>query len=546
MGEIFVTGHRNPDLDSTCSSIMYSRLKNTIESDDQYFPVRCGHLNDQTKYLLKLIGFKAPRLVRDLYPKVRDIVIRFDASLREEDPLINAVNIINETTVSILPVFDASGNQSGLISIDEISNFFLSQHTYSRPVYGFNVDNFEKVLPGKMLKVGDEKRFEAPVMTGAMPYKVSIDRISEIVPQKPVLIVGERYDLLSYAVAQQFPAIILTGVTNEQELALDLEPFKGTVFLSDKDTAETTRLLRLSIPVREVMGKEYPVLNENDLFDDAKRMLIGSDLRGIPVYDNSNQFIGIVSRRCFIERPKQQVIMVDHNEAEQSVPGIEHALVREIIDHHRLAAEKTSQPIYIASSPVGSTCTIVFQHYLQNDVELDAPGAKLLLAGILSDTVLLKSPTSTFQDRHAVESLALTAGVDWKIFGEEVFSRTTVITEVKPETLITTDFKIYEEFDFRFGIGQVEVVTLENIEEVRLKLMKALELVKNQNRLDWTMILITNVLKENSILISSQFELGEQRLIYPQIEKGTYRLSGILSRKKQLLPEVFRVLEELR
>lgn len=524
---------------------MYSRFKNRIDAENRYIPVRCGHLNSQTKHLLKSIGEKPPRMLRDLYPKVGDILSRYDASVQEEDPVIDAMSLINNHTVSILPVFNEGGKQSGLISVNEISSFFLNENSWKRPVYGFNINNFERVLPGEILQRGKEYSFRAPVMTGAMPYKVSIDRIRELAPQKPVLIVGERYDLLNYALSNQFPAVILTGVKEKSELALDLDGYDGTVFLSEKDTAETTRLLRLSIPVRELMRDDYPRLDEDDLFDDAKRKLIGSDYRGLPVYGGES-FRGIVSRRCFIDRPRSKVILVDHNEAEQSLPGIENARVMEIIDHHRLAAEKTSEPIYIASSPVGSTCTIVHQHYLQYGIEPDEQGAKMLLAGILSDTVLLKSPTTTEVDKVAVYQLEKLAGVKWQEFGEEVFSRTTVITEVEPEKLISTDFKIYEEFDYRLGIGQVEVVTLENLSEVTESILEALEVVKNRHQLDWTLLLVTNVLKEDSVLFSSRFEAGEDRLIYPATGRGSFSLKGILSRKKQLLPELFRVLEEIR
>lgn len=546
MADIYVTGHRNPDLDSICSTVMYSKFKNLIDQENHYIPVRCGHMNNQSKYLFEKLKMTPPEVIRDVYPKVKDILTYSDSSTRVNisDPIAEAMDQINDHTVSILPVFDGD-KQVGLISVNEIYSFFLHSHIVDRPRYGFNLNNFEKILPGHFLKWGKNEYFNAPIMIGAMPYKVSLDCFRELEPEKPVLVIGERYDLLSYAVSNQFPAIILTGTKGDDIFELDLEYYEGSIFLSERDSAETTRLLQLSISVQEVMQTDYPSLRDTDLFDEAKKKLIGSDYRGLPVYD-SNGFLGTVTRRCFIDKPRTKVILVDHNEARQSVIGIEQAQVCEIIDHHRLDANKTIEPIYMAVSPVGSTCTIVYQHYKQYMIPIDKKGAQILLAGILSDTVLLKSPTVTEFDRLAVSDLASIAKIDWKEFGEDLFSQTTVITEVEPDKLISADFKFYTEHGFKIGIGQVEVITLENTGEVREKILEALERFKLHSQLDWVLLLITNVLKEDSLLLSSSFASGEERLIYSQEEEGCYHLPGILSRKKQLLPEVFRVLEEIR
>jgi manganese-dependent inorganic pyrophosphatase len=295
------------------------------------------------------------------------------------------------------------------------------------------------------------------------------------------------------------------------------------------------------------MGSDYPELSDEDHFDDAKEQLIGSEYRGLPVFsdDEERSFLGVVTRRYFIDKPHRKVILVDHNESEQSVRGVDEAEVTEILDHHRLAPDKTRLPIYVAVKPVGSTCTIVYQHYLQAGVEVDRDTALVLISGILSDTVILKSPTTTEEDRSAVRRLAENAGIDYRQFGERLFRHSAVLKEQSPDEIVAGDFKSYEEQSRSFGIAQVEVVTFQNLEEVRGELLDALERLRQERGLDWAMLLVTNVLKEHSKLLTTSFPKAEARLLYSRERDRVYDLPEILSRKKQLLPEIIRVLEEI-
>ena len=547
MDEIFVTGHRNPDMDSVSSAWAYARLMNHIDADNEYHAIRCGHLNTQTKETFRELGVSPPRLEKDVYPKVHDILAVPEHILSPSDPIHEAIKIIHDYTVSVVPVLERKDLFSGLVSVNEISDFSIHEHAGGRPRYFFRTANFEKVLPGFCHKRGEWPEFSAAVMVGAMPFEVSVERIRELLPDKPILVVGRRTRILEYAVQEQFPAVILTGVDREEEVDFDFSSYRGTVFVSRTDTAETARLLRLSTPVHNIMGSEYPEIREDDHFDDAKQQLVDSDYRGLPVFSaqEEGRFVGLVTRRCFIDRPKRKVVMVDHNEADQSIRGIEHAQVVQIIDHHRLGAEKTRTPIYIAAKPIGSTCTIVYQHYLQYGQDIDKTTAKVLLAGIISDTVLLKSPTSTEEDRAAVDGLCRIAEVDFDEYGTEIFKHTAVLSSRDPKEVIETDFKIYEEFGYRVGIGQVEVVTFQDLPEVVESFHEALRSTGEEAKLDWTMLLVSNVLSENSKLLCTSFPEAEERLVFRREYNDLFDLPGILSRKKQLLPEILRVLEEL-
>ncbi|MCD8491102.1 MAG: DHH family phosphoesterase [Geovibrio sp.] len=236
---------------------------------------------------------------------------------------------------------------------------------------------------------------------------------------------------------------------------------------------------------------------------------------------------------------------MDHNELSQAVDGAETALIHEIVDHHRLGTIKTKTPIHFFAKPVGSTCTLVYQQYIINGVEIDRETASILLSGILSDTVILKSPTTTEEDKRAVSALAELAGINYEEYGVEIFSATDSLKTRDPQSIINTDFKIYEEYGIKVGISQVEVVTLQEMDEVKNNLIQAISINTNEKGLDWGMLLVTDIIMERSILLTTGFEAAEKILAYNRTEDRCFDLPGVLSRKKQLLPEILRVLEEL-
>jgi manganese-dependent inorganic pyrophosphatase len=346
------------------------------------------------------------------------------------------------------------------------------------------------------------------------------------------------------AIYRQAPLIILTKMSDKIKRLVDFSNYKGTVFLSDCHTNETLRLLRLCTPVEDLLETNTPVLTPNTLFDEGKNVLINSHFRGLPVFENE-EFKGFVTRRCFIEKPKAKIIMVDHNESDQGLPGIEEGNIVGIIDHHRFGASKTTNPIFIYSAPLGSTCTLVTQLYERNGVKISKETAKIMLSGLVSDTVILKSPTTTNEDRRVAKVLCKAAEIDdLKAFGEEMFASGLSIAKQNPRKVIEGDFKIYKEHGLKLGIGQCEVTTLKDLDDYKDQYLKTLMEVKNSNGLDWALFLITNVVKQNSILLTTGLDTVEYKFIYEKKADNTFFLPDVLSRKKQLLPEVIRVLDE--
>jgi len=432
MEKVYVTGHRNPDMDSICSAIGYSALKNLIDPKCEYIPIRCSHISEAMEENLKALGIIPPVYKRDVFPKVSDVMLTTSEILDISTPLTEYAKLYNIKSPSAVPVFKNS-EFYGLLSIDDIANWTMQEL-----------------------------------------------------------------------------------LTNEKIT---------------------------SIPtIENIITKQETPVKADETFESAKNKLLDSGKRGLAVLDGDN-FVGYITRRCFFNTPKNNVILVDHNEQEQSVQGIETANVTEIIDHHRLNAVKTDLPLFIDAEPLGSTCTIVYQLFLRNGVRPNKEIAKTLLAGIISDTLILKSPTTTSIDVESANNLATICGVEVSEFGKKMFSNVKGLKSRNAISAIESDFKIYTQKNTRIGIGQCEVTTLHDIDDYVDKYLSALEEVKRNNALNWTVLMITDVLKEKSILLSTEF-LCEKSLPYTELKEHIFDMPGVMSRKKQLLPEILHVVNE--
>lgn len=426
MAKIYVTGHRNPDLDTVCSAYAYAELKNKTDSKNEYIAVRCGHLGDSAKNILASLEITPPPYMRDVYPKVSDVMLTAAKKIEADEPLSVLAQDYSDRNPSVTPIY-RNGEFEGLLSVDDITAWLMA-----------NIANGGTV--GKT------------------------------------------------------PAI------------------------------------------EEVMRDQEQPLQVNDLFEEAKVSLSTSQKRGLSVFDG-NEFKGFVTRRCFLKCPSYNVILMDHNEPRQSIKGIETANIVEIIDHHRLDSVRTALPIFIDAEPLGSTCTIVHRLYLRNNVEVSPYIAKVLLTGMMADTLILKSPTTTPSDVESAHALAEIIGVDIEEFGMNMFSHMTGLANVTPETAILSDFKKYTEKGASIGIGQCEVTTLHDVNEYKSAFLTALNDVRVKGGLDWAVVMITNVMNENSILLSTDFK-AVKYLPYAKLEPGIFDMPGVMSRKKQLLPEM--------
>lgn len=427
---IYITGHKNPDMDSVCSAYAYANLKNQIDPANEYMAVRCGHLSDSAKKILNYADITPPPYKKDVYPRIADVMLHSDVQIDANASITTLAQTYHFSDPSASPVFE-NGKFLGLLFVDDITSWVMSE--------------FKKY--GKI---------------------VNIPKIKDIMhPHKTV--------------------------------------------------AETS-----------------------ELFEDAKELLTLPKFRGVAVFEN-DEFKGYVTRRCFLEPPRYKVILVDHNEPEQSIPGIETADILEIVDHHRLDALKTDLPIFIDAEPLGSTCTIVYQLYLRNHLMPDENTAKALLTGLLADTLILKSPTTTPTDIETAKELSEICHVDVTAYGEGMFANMEQLGNRDIPSAISSDFKKYDEGGTRFGIGQIEVTTLHGFRDYQAKYYEALEEFRVKNGLDWAMVMITNVMKEYSLLLVTDFR-ANKHLPYAKKGEHLFDMPNVMSRKKQLLPEVIHAI----
>ena len=544
MSEVIVIGHRNPDTDSACAAWSYARFKNTVDPERRYKAAVCGQLGNQAKFVFANAGVEPPQYLKDVRPRVADITEDAGIRLDSNDPLKMAFEDLDTPRIAVVPVFDDNTRFAGVIGIHEMLQYFVEGTVKSRPRYTFRADNIEKVIPGYFLKRAQEE-FSAPIMAGAMDLVQSTSRLDALANSKPIMIVGNRPDLIGLAISRDVPAIILTGYGSDETPDVDFSGFAGSVYVSSCDTSETIRMLRLSLPVKQIMDRKPQCLAHDELFDAAKKALLNTEYHGLPVL-RDGEFIGVVTRASFIEKPRRKLILVDHNELSQAIAGAEDAEICEIIDHHRMGAEKTSTPIYIYSKPIGSTCSIVFSHFRMAGIEPDSSTALLMLSGLLSDTMLLRSPTTTPEDRLYAPELARLAGVDLHEYGALMLSHMASLRTADPLQMVTADFKEYAEGGFLIGVGQVEVGTLADMDDVKANILATLDTVRKERNLSWALLLVTDITREHSVLLCSPWGAAEKELAYKRLEDSVFDLPGVLSRKKQVLPEILRVIDVLR
>ncbi len=544
MEKVFICGHKNPDTDSVASAASYAYLKNQINKDYEFVPIRCGTVNDQTKFIFQKAEAALPEYMKDIYPKVVDSMTTNLITAEETDPLSKFMRIIREKNLRFLPVTGNDMEYIGMLGVNDVTELFLRDDRQEKPIFNLRADTLRRSLKGTILNVGEKEEFQASVVVATMAYDDFNEHVNNVADEeRTLLITGNMQNILQDAFKKKYPAIIIVGLSEEACKSLDFGEYKGWVFYSPFDSSQTIRCVEMATPIGKLLNKVEPCA-PHDYIDSVADAISKSGTKSLPVVTDG-KLVGIITGTDLLKRKRARLIMMDHNEATQAIDGVETAELMEIVDHHRLGTIKTSSPVTFFAKPVGSTCTLVYQLYKANKVEIPNKIAMLLLGGMLSDTVIMKSPTCTADDVAAIEDLASQCGIDAKEYGVEIFSATDGLTSRSAKNIIGTDFKIFEEYGVRFGISQAETVTLAQLGEVKEKLQEELQNVKENNKLDWMMLLVTDIIKEESQLITTGFAPGEAVFSYKKLEDKLYYLPGVLSRKKQLLPEISRILEEI-
>ncbi|MCX6881376.1 MAG: putative manganese-dependent inorganic diphosphatase [Verrucomicrobia bacterium] len=546
MSEVLVIGHKNPDTDSICAAIGYAEFKQRTGMPNAV-AARCGDTNDRIDFVLRTFGFPAPRFVANVAPKVRDVMQDNVVSLPPTATVAEALGLMDERNIRVLPVLNEDRTCRGLLSLFKMSKFFFpAPHRLfdSRTVHA-SLRNLARTLSAEMVFVQDPDRVESLIlMIGAMSLEAFAKRLPLYPREKLMVIVGDREDVQDLAIDRCVRAIVITGGSKVSNERFDAARRNGvSMLISPHDSATTAMLSRTSITVENMIHDKFLAFQAEEYLADVRGLATASVFQAFPVLDERQRVVGILSKSDLLRKVDRQLILVDHNELSQAVNGAETADIIEVIDHHRVGLMSRT-PILFRNEPVGSTSTIVAEMFLRYRLEMSASLAGILLAGIVSDTLNLTSPTTTERDADILETLESISGVNATAFTEKLFASGSLLVTKTAQQAVATDCKEYSENGRVFSVAQIEEMGFDQFWKRKKEVIKALAEHRETNEYFFSALLITDVVTQSSLLLLAGTDPFLAKIEYPEIEPDIYELRGIVSRKKQLLPYLTHCLEQ--
>ena len=545
--KVVVIGHRNPDTDSICSAIAYAELKNRT-STLVCEPRRAGKMNQETEFVLKKFGVTPPRMCTDVNPKIRDVDYREMPGIPGSTSLRRAWKIMRDQQIDTLSITSADNELEGIITVKDLATanmdvFDTAVLAKSRTSY----KNILETLNGTMV-VGDA---DAVCTTGHIKIGTATPEMLESSVEKgDIVILSNRYESQLCAIEKEASLLIICNGAKVGRTIQRIADETGVAIMTTPvDTYAAGKLISQCAPISYYMTRDNilkftlvtPVA-------DVLRVMAKVRHRYFPILDEEGKYCGMVSRRNVIALRKRRIILVDHNEATQAVEGFDQAEILEIIDHHRIGSLETSGPVYFRNQPVGCTATIITQMYDENGVDISPQIAGLLLAAILSDTLAFRSPTCTPVDENAAKRLAKIAGVDIEEFSTEMFEAGEKLDGKTPEEVFLQDFKVFMCGDIRFGVAQGSYMTRKNLQAAQALLQPYLEEARNKQNVEDLYMLLTDVPKEESVVICTgryAAEVLSNGFESRPAADGSWTLPGVVSRKKQFIPAMMSAYQEL-
>lgn len=542
---IYVIGHKNPDTDSICSAISYAYLKNQMGTGE-YEAKRAGHISTETQYVLERFRVETPGYIPNVKTRVRDMEMRRTTGVSSDISLKKAWTLLNESKGNTLPIIKENNVLEGLISIGDIARSYMAVSdnailSKAKTQYC----NILETLDGT-LYVGDENQYfdKGKVVVAASSPEVMESYIEE----NDMVILGNRYETQLCAIEMKASCLIICGDAVVTKTIQILAKEKNcTIIATPYDTYTVAHLINQSMPVKFFMKDNgITSFSEDDFTDDIKEVMASMRHRDFPVLDKEGRYVGTISRRNLLGIKKRRLILVDHNEISQAVNNIESGEILEIIDHHRLGSLETPMPVFFRNQPVGCTATIVYQMFCENNIEIPQKIAGLLCAAIISDTLLFRSPTCTPLDQYAAEMLAQIAGIKCEEFAAEMFAAGSNLKSKSAEEIFYQDFKKFEQDEITFGVGQITSMKHSELEEAKDKLFEYMKSVLEKQRLKMLFFMLTDIMNESTELL--YFGEGSEKLVKDAFRQETdgrsIVLPKIVSRKKQLIPALFAVLQQ--
>ena len=545
--KVVVIGHRNPDTDSICSAIAYAELKNKT-SDLVCEPRRAGKMNQETEFVLKKFGVKPPRMCTDVNPKIRDVDYREMPGIPGSTSLRKAWEIMRDKQIDTLPVTSPDNELEGVITVKDIAT--ANMDVFDTGILAKSQTTYRNILEtlGGTMVVGRE---DDVCTTGHIRIGTATPEMLENTVEKgDIVILTNRYESQLCAIEKEASLLILCNNAKVGRTIQRIAEETGVAIMTTPvDTYAAGKLISQCAPISYYMTRsdimKFTLVTP---VADVTRVMAKVRHRYFPILDEDGKYCGMVSRRNIINLQKRRIILVDHNEATQAVEGFDQAEILEIIDHHRIGSLETSGPVYFRNQPVGCTATIITQMYDENGMEIPPQIAGLLLAAILSDTLVFRSPTCTPLDEALAKRLAKIAGVDIDEFASEMFEAGEKLDGKTAEEVFLQDFKVFMCGDIRFGVAQGSYMTRKNLLAAEALLQPYLEEARNKQNVEDIYMLLTDVPKEESVVISDgrfASEVLSDGFETQPAEDGSFTLPGVVSRKKQFIPALMTAYQEL-
>jgi manganese-dependent inorganic pyrophosphatase len=540
VARIYVTGHRSPDTDSIASAIGYAELKGRLDPRNDYMPVRLGELNAQTRWVLERSGAAEPELLPHVMLRVRDVMRERFPLARDGEPVRQVGLTMARDDLDLVPVVDDEEQLAGAMTEQVLARRYVREsREASRLDAPTAIGVIAEVLEGEVLEGSPDDEVSGRVWVLAMAT-ASLPMGFEA---GDVVVVGDRPDAQRIAIEVGVALLVLSnGIAAEPDI-LSLARERGTaVVASPLDSYVTSRMITLSAPCRALMDHDPLVVRPDDLVADISETVKGVDYRAAVVVDGKHQPVGLVASSDLVSPEPRRVLLVDHAEQAQSVPGVEYAEIVEILDHHHVGSIETRVPVRATFDPVGSTATLVIERFRHSGMEPSHSAAIMLLGAILSDTVILNSPTTTERDLAVVDYLEQVLALDATEFGREMFERTSDLTRVPAHEIVAHDVKDYDADDGQtLRIAQVETVG-ETLHERQAELIDALSAVREREGHAVVALMVTDIMGKATTLYAAGDTVVLDRAFGPHRDDGVVELPGVMSRKKQVAPKLLAAL----
>lgn len=542
--KVYVVGHKNPDTDSICSAIAYASLKTKI-TGKPHEPRRAGQLNEETQYVLDHFKVKVPALLSDLREQIKDVELKEVEGLKSSISIRTAWEEMRQSNIHTLPV-TRDGKLEGLITIGDIAKTYMDVYdstilAKARTQYR----NIARAVEGEIVTGNEHGYFQKGKVVIAASSRILM---SDFIAKDDLVIMGDRKDAQKCAVDMDASCMVVCqNAPISDAIIRQAEEKQIVIIRTPHDTFTAAQHINQSIPVKYFMTRDNLVsFKMRDYVDDVKEVMARKRFRDFPIVDSKGRFLGLISRRRLLNVKKKQVILVDHNEKNQAVDGVEEADVLEIIDHHRLSSIETMAPVFFRNQPVGCTATIVYQMYQENGVEVDPTNAALLCSAIISDTLMFRSPTCTPLDETTARSLAKVAGINIETLAQEMFNAGSNLRGKSAEEICFLDFKQFTVNDTVFGVGQVNSMSADELKEIKNIVLPHLEKARQNHGLNMIFFMLTNIVTESSELLCCGADAREKIISAFDLREDTEELmlKGVVSRKKQLVPTLVGALQQ--